>query len=70
MAKKAEERIYFKSRDLVEQYRIKHPDSVLTRFIKTEADVDRTEWLGYSVTEAETQSETTQANQTNVPEVA
>lgn len=70
MAKKAEERIYFKNRELVEQYRIKHPDSVLTRFIKSEADVDRTEWFGYSVTEAETQSEANQTNQNNVPEVA
>lgn len=70
MAKKAQERIYFKSKELVEQYKVQHPNAVLTRFIKDESDLNRTEWFGYDV--SETQSNQTQSNQTqsNVPEVA
>jgi hypothetical protein len=70
MAKKAQERIYFKSKELVEQFKEKNPNAVLTRFIKDAADLNRTEWFGYDVkdsAESETQSNQTQSN---VPEVA
>lgn len=70
MSKKAQERIYFKNRELVEQYRIKHPDAILTRFIKDQSDLERSEWIGYNV---EDEAQTTQPNQNtqaNVPEVA
>jgi len=70
MSKKAQERIYFKNRELVEQYRTKHPDAILTRFIKDQSDLDRTEWIGYNVEDA-AQSQPTQNNgNANVPEVA
>lgn len=68
MSKKAQERIYFKNRELVEQYKVKHPDAVLTRFIKDESDLNKEEWLGYSVDE---EAKAAQPNQdSNVPEVA
>lgn len=75
MSKKAQERIYFKNRELVEQYRVANPHTVLTRFIKDEADIYRTEWIGYDVAESQVESkepkaEQPEATQTNVPEVA
>ena len=69
MANKAQERLYFKTRELVEQYRAMHPKAVLTRFIKDESDLRRTEWFGYSVTEDEAEANQNNGN-TNVPEVA
>ena len=39
MSKKASERIFFKNRGLVEQYRVANPNVILTRFIKDEADI-------------------------------
>lgn len=75
MSKKAQERIYFKNRALVEQYRVANPHTVLTRFVKDEADIYRTEWIGYDVAESQVESkepkaEQPEANQANVPEVA
>lgn len=69
MSKKAQERIYFKNRELVEQFKVKHPDAVLTRFIKDESDLDKEEWLGYSVDE-EAKTAQSNGNNSNVPEVA
>lgn len=66
---KAQERLYFKSRELVEQYKAMHPRAILTRFIKDESDLNRTEWLGYSVSEEEAKANENNGN-TNVPEVA
>lgn len=72
MSKKAQERIYFKNRELVEQYRVANPHTILTRFIKDEADIYRTEWIGYDVapSQAEPKAESNENNQANVPEVA
>ena len=73
MAKKAQERIYFKNRELVEQYRVANPHTVMTRFIKDEADIYRSEWIGYDVSEGqvvESKAEQPKANQPEVPEVA
>lgn len=74
MSKKAQERIYFKNRELVEQYRVANPHTVLTRFIKDEADIYRTEWIGYDVAESsqvEPKAEQQpQESKENVPEVA
>ena len=72
MSKKAQERIYFKNRDLVELYRAANPHSIMTRFIKEEADVTRTEWIGYDVQESQAEqpkAEQPKAEQ-QVPEVA
>lgn len=75
MSKKAQERIYFKNRALVEQYRVANPHTVLTRFVKDEADIYRTEWIGYDVAEQveskEPKTETTQkVPEAAVPEIA
>lgn len=70
MSKKAQERIYFKNRELVEQFKVKHPDAVLTRFIKNESDLDKEEWLGYSVDEEPKAPQSNEANQNNVPTIA
>ena len=76
MSKKAQERIYFKNRGLVEQYRVANPHTILTRFIKDEADIFRTEWIGYDVgvTESQVESkpkaEQPEANNSQVPELA
>ena len=70
MSKKAQERIYFKNRDLVELYRAANPHSIMTRFIKEEADITRSEWIGYDVQEqVESKAEQPKAEQ-QVPEVA
>lgn len=72
MAKRAQERIYFKSKALVEQYRVANPNTVLTRFIKDEADIYRSEWIGYDVSEAQVESKAEQpkTKEPEVPEVA
>lgn len=67
---KAQERLYFKTRELVEQYKDMHPRAILTRFIKDESDLSRTEWLGYSVSEEEAQANNQNNGNANVPEVA
>ena len=70
MSKKAQERIYFKNPMLFEQYRICHPNCIMTRFIKEEADITRSEWIGYDVQEqVESKAEQPKAEQ-QVPEVA
>lgn len=69
MSKKAQERLYFKTRELVEQYKAMHPGAVLSRFIKDASDLNRTEWIGYSVTEEEAQANSNQTD-SQVPEVA
>lgn len=73
MAKKAQERIYFKTRELVEEYKVKNPNMVLTRFIKDASDLDRTEWFGYDIQEssqAQSNQNAADNSQTNVPEIA
>lgn len=72
MAKKAQERIYFKSKALVEQYRVANPNTVLTRFIKDEADIYRDTWIGYDVAESQEsqESKAEKPAEPEVPEVA
>lgn len=74
MAKKAQERVYFKTKALVEQYRVANPNAILTRFIKDEADIYRSDWIGYDVSEvqaeAQPESKAEKPAEPEVPEVA
>lgn len=74
MSKKASERIFFKNRGLVEQYRVANPNVILTRFIKDEADIYRDTWIGYDVAESqesqESKAEQPKTKEPEVPEVA
>lgn len=70
MAKKAQERVYFKTRELVEDFKVKNPNVILTRFIKDANDLNRTEWFGYDVQESQSQNQNADNSQSQVPELA